>query len=145
MAVNGMSVGKDYQLTFYDPNTGGLVDFGDIQRFRAEGKHHDIKSMPYNDDPLYGYIPDGYSGSFECTRKNPKLERLQIALNQAFSSGQNILAGYITESVHEADGTTTRYQYTKAVFKITEICDVSREKTVPQRVDFMASNKIEIA
>jgi hypothetical protein len=145
VAVNNMSVGKDYTLVFVDGNTNAPVEFGDVQSFTITAQKHDIKSMPYNDVPRYGYIPDGYKITFSITRVNSGLEDFQLAANTRFNEGSHERAGYLNETVKNPDGTVSRYQYTGFVFWLTDIGDVSREKNVNMKAEGWASDKVKIA
>lgn len=139
-----MNVGRDYNFGLYDVRTGTIVDFGDIQTIDIKPQKHDIKSMPYNGVPKYGYIPDGYKGTMSITRTGSKLEDMQLAINQAFNSGENLVAGYLNETVTDPDGTVNRYQYKGVVFHLDDLGSISREKTITQKVEFMASEKVKL-
>lgn len=145
MAVNGMTVGRDYTLVFYDPNTGGVVSFGDVQNFSITANKHDIKSSPYNGPPRFGYIPDGYKISFTITRTDSGLENFQLAANERFEDGVHEKAGYLNETVRDSDGTVTQYQYGGFVFWLSDIGDVSRDKNVGMKAEAWASTKTRIA
>lgn len=140
-----MTVGRDYSIVFYDVNSGQVVDFGDVQQFSINAQKHDIKSMPYNDVPRFGYINDGYKITFTITRVNPDLEDFQLAQTAAFNAGQHVKAGFLNETVNNPDGTVSRYQYTGFVFWLTDIGDVSREKNVQMKAEGYASDKVRIA
>jgi hypothetical protein len=47
--------------------------------------------------------------------------------------------------VTDSDGATHRYQYTGVVMFVTDLGDISREKTVTVTVTGMASNKIQLS
>ena len=145
MAVNSMSVGNDYALVFYDSNTGSIIDLGDVQNFTITAVKHDIKSQPYNDDPRFGYIDDGYRFSFNITRIGPALENFQLDQAARFRSGQHVTSGYLNETVNNPDNTVSRYQYQGFVFYVTDIGDVSREKNVSLKAEGMASRKVRLA
>ncbi len=145
MAINRQSVGRDYAIGLYDNNTSNTVDLGIVEGWKSSAKKHDIKSMPYNAPPLFGYIPDGYGGHFTLKRTNPNLENLFLQLVALFNSGGDLLPGYINQTTRNYGGTYSRYQYKKAVFFLTEDADVTREKVVPMTVEWMASEKVVVA
>jgi hypothetical protein len=145
MPVNGVTVGVDYQFGLYDSNSGSMVDLGIIENVKITARKHDIKAQPYNAPPVFGYIEDGYSIAFTLQRTSSKLENIGLDLANAFNAGKSISAGYFLETVTDADGTVYRYRYDGFVFHLTEVADVSREKTVKQTVDAMASSKTRIA
>lgn len=145
MSVNGMSVGRDYQFGLYDGNSGRIVDLGIVEDVKITAQKHDIKGQPYNADPVFGYIPDGYKIAFQLVRNGPTLENIGLDMANAFRAGQAIKAGFFNETIAEADGTFSRYQYTGFVFYLAEVADVSREKVVKQTVEAMASGKVRIS
>lgn len=144
MSVNGMNVGVDYSFGYFDTLRGQLIELGQVQSVRIMKQKHDIKSMPYNKIPLYGYIPDGYKVEFNIVRDKSTLEDLQIVIDANFNAGKITPAGYLQETINNTDGSVSRYQYTGFVFNLTDHGDVSREKTVTLRAEGMASDKINL-
>lgn len=145
MPVNGMNVGVDYFITYFDATSGALVNLGDVQNVKITGLKHDIKSMPYNQPPRYGYVPDGYKIDFTITRNSAVLEDLMVTFEQNFNQGLVLAPGYLNESITNADGTVSRYQYTNFVVFLTDHGEISRDKTVTITLEGMASGKTKIA
>lgn len=145
MPVNGMNVGIDYSFGLFDVNTNALVDLGDIQNVVLTANKHDIKSMPYNNVPRFGYVPDGFKGTFTLLRTKADIEDLAILLAQNFQAGAVVQAGYLNQSVSNPDGSARRYQYTRCVFFLTDHGTISRETTVKQTVEWWASDKVRIS
>ena len=145
MAVNNMSVGVDYTLSYYDSSSGKLIDFGDVQNVTISAQKHDIKSAPYNKVPRYGYIPDGFQLSFTITRTGPVLEDLMVKFSANFNAGNVIGTGYLNQTIGNPDGSVSRYQYTNVVLFLTDHGDISREKVITLKLEGRASDKIAIA
>lgn len=145
MPVNGMNVGVDYSITFYDANSGTLINLGDVQDVKITEQKHDISSRPYNRTPRFAFVPDGFKIDFNIVRTSSVLEDFMVAYSQAFNQGQVQAAGYLNESIVNPDGTVRRYQYTNFVFFLTNHGDISREKTVILVGEGMASDKVQIA
>jgi hypothetical protein len=55
------------------------------------------------------------------------------------------VSGYLNETVNNADGSVSRYQYTGFVFWVGDIGDVSRDQNVKMSAEGMASQKVQIA
>jgi hypothetical protein len=53
-------------------------------------------------------------------------------------------AGYLNETITEADGSTSRYQYTGFVFWINDLGDITRETNIKLQAEGMASTKIQL-
>jgi hypothetical protein len=140
-----MNVGVDYSISYFDANSGSLIDLGDVQNVVITKQKHDIASRPFNAVPRFGYIPDGYKISFTITRAVSTLEDLQITVDQNFNAGAVQAPGYLNETVNNADGSVSRYQYTNFVFVLTDHGDISREKVVTLKAEGMASDKVPLA
>ena len=142
MPVNGMNVGRDYTILYYDANQGLIQSLGDIQNVRITAQKHDIASRPYNQPPRFGYIPDGYRIDFTITRTGNQMEGLMVINESNFNNGQIMSPGYLNETITNPDGTLSRYQYQNFVVFMTDIGDISRERVVSQRMVGMASVKV---
>jgi len=145
MPVNTMNVGVDYTITYFDSNSGSLINLGDVQNVTISAQKHDISSRPYNSVPKFGYIPDGFRISFTITRTSSVLEDLMVALSANFNAGDVQSAGYLNETINNPDGSVSRYQYTGFVVFLTDHGDISREKVVTLKLEGMASDKVKIA
>lgn len=145
MPVNGQSVGQDYTIGLYDFNTATDVPLGSVQDFKESALKHDIKNMPYNQVPVYGYIPDGYSGTFTIVRTGPALENLHLQIKNNFNNGKSILAGYINQTINESGGAQSRYQYINVVFFLTDSGTVQRDQNIKMTMAWMASDKVLVS
>jgi hypothetical protein len=143
--VNGMNVGVDYNITYYDSTSGALINLGDVQDVKIVALKHDISSKPFNQLPRYGYVPDGYKVDFTITRSSSILEDLMVRFSQSFNAGNVQGAGYLNETIVNADGSVSRYQYTNFVVFLTSHGDISRDKVVTLTLEGMASDKVTIA
>lgn len=141
MSINRMNTGTDYSLAYFDGSTGLIVDLGDVQSVKINALKHDIKSMPYNDVPRYGFVPDGYRIEFVIVRTGPVMEDLMVTFSRNFNAGNVIKPGYFSEAVNNPDGSISRYQYTNFVIFVDDHGDISREKPVQLRVTGLASDK----
>ena len=144
MSAAGMSLGVDYNFGLYDANTGTVIKMGDVQQITMTHLKHDVKSMPYNANPRYAHVPDGYQGTFRLIRTGPALENLQLALNARFNTGTPMLPGFINETVIEPNNTVSKYQYINVDFTLVDVGDISREKNVTQTVHWFASDKVQL-
>ncbi len=140
-----MNVGTDYSLSYFDGNTGVIIDLGDVQNVKIIALKHELKSMPYNNVPRYGYVPDGFRIDFSIVRTVSLMEDLMVTFSKNFNAGSVINPGYLNESINNPDGSVSRYQYTNFVIFLDDHGDISREKPVMLRLTGMASDKVSIA
>jgi hypothetical protein len=145
MPQNLMNVGADYSFSCYDGTSGALVDFDDIESIKITAQKHDIAARPYNDDPRFGYVADGFKIEFDIVRTDSSLEDYAVLQNQNLDNGVVQNPGFLNETIINPDGSTSRYQYTNFVWFVTDHGDVSREKIVKIKVEGMASRKVQIA
>lgn len=145
MPVNGMNVGVDYAISYYESVASSLIDLGDVQSVKITAQKHDIKSSPYNQLPRYGYVPDGFKIDFTITRTGSVLEDLMVTFSTNFNAGNIITPGFLNQSINNPDGTVRRYQYTNFVVFLPDHGDISRDKVVSMKLEGMASDKIIIA
>lgn len=145
MPVNGFNVGTDYSISYFDGVTGTIANFGDIQDVKLTALKHDLKDMPYNDVPRYGYVPDGFHITFTIVRTGAALEDLFVSLSTQFNAGQIIRPGFLNKTINNPDGSVRRYQYTNFVIFPVDLGDISREKIITQRLEGMASDMRRLA
>lgn len=145
MPINGMNTGVDYSLFYFDGTNGALVDLGDVQDVRITAMKHDIKSMPYNDVPRYGFVPDGYKIDFTITRTGAAIEDFMVTAAQNFNQGAVQKPGFLNQSIINPDGTIRRFQYTNMVIFLTDHGSISRDKVVSLKLEGYASDKKQIA
>lgn len=145
MPINDMNVGVDYSLFYYDGTSGALVDFGDVQNVQDTPLKHDIKSMPYNAPPRYGYVPDGHRLEFTVTRTGSTLDDMMATFSKTFNAGSVQKPGFLNKSVTNPDGSVSRYQYTNFVVYPTDLGNISRDKVVTQKLEGYASDMVQIA
>jgi hypothetical protein len=140
-----MNIGADYSITYFESVSGGLINLGDVQDVKIAALKHDISSKPYNNYPRYGFVDDGFKIDFTITRNSSTLEDLAVLTSANLNAGQVQGAGYLNETINNADGSVSRYQYTNFVVFLTDHGDISREKTVTIKLEGMASAKVKIA
>jgi hypothetical protein len=145
MPVNGMNTGVDYALFYVDGTTGALVDLGDIQNVKITAQKHDLKNMPYNDDPSYGYVDDGFKIDFTITRKSSALEDFMVQASANFRAGSVMKPGYLQQTITNPDGSISRYQYQKMVIYLTDHGNIQRDAPVTLTLEGWASRKVPIA
>jgi hypothetical protein len=145
MPVNGMNVGTDYSLSYFDGNSGVIQPLADVQSVKITALKHQLKNMPFNSVPRYGYVPDGFSIDFTIVRTSQVLELLAVNFSKNFNAGAVLQPGYFNESINNPDGSVIRFQYTNFVVFLDDHGDISREKPVMLRLTGMASDKVQIA
>jgi hypothetical protein len=145
MPSNAGTIGGDYAIQFYDGVTGLLQDLGDVQNFKMTPLKTDLKNMPFNNDPVYDYMPDGHKITFTITRTDSRWDDFHSTREANVRNGKRNVSGVLNKSVVNADNSTSRYQYQGFVFWVLDLGDVSREKLTQVQCEGMASKMIKIA
>lgn len=143
MPINNFSVGKDIALTVV--TSYGTLTFAGLTDFTADPMTTDLKSKLINGTPIFGFIPDGWKGSFKLDRLDPTVDNYWAQVEADYYSGKNIVSGTISESITEADGSVTQWQYTGVILRLEKSGDWGGDKKVEQSVSFEASKKTKTA
>ena len=144
MPSNAGNVGSDFTFGYFDANLRQLIDLGDVQDVKITWSKHDLKNMPYNGNPKFGFKSDGFKITFKIIRNNSSLEDILKAREANFDSGGFSRAGYLNETIKNGDGTVSRNQYTGFVFWMTDMADISRDKLVTQSCEGFASTCVTL-
>jgi hypothetical protein len=144
MPSNAGNIGIDFSIQFFDGVTGALQDLGDVQNFKMTAMKHDLKNMPYNNNPIYDYINDGHHCTFTITRTDSRWDIFQATREANILAGIVNTSGTLQKTINDGV-TTSRFLYTQFVFWVPELGDISREKLVQVQAEGYASAMIQIA
>jgi hypothetical protein len=142
MPLNNFTVGKDVQLviqTQTGPLQLTLTDFG------SKPKTTTIHSKPLNGPPIEGYIPDGWDLTLKIDRLDTSADDFWAVYEAAYYAGQNQLAGVIYETISEASGSVSEWQYNGVVIKLDDAGQYSGDKKVEQTFSGFATTRIRVA
>jgi hypothetical protein len=144
MPVNGMNIGTDYSVSYFDSNNGQLIEFGDIQQVKITAMKADISSHTYNGPSRYGYIYKGYKIEFTVTRTLESIEDFFMDIEASQFTGAVQSPGTFQEVVNNSDGTQSSYQYNNFVVFMTDHGNIEQDKIVTLKIEGMASQKIPL-
>ena len=142
MPYNTFSVGSDCQIVVMGPY--GRIDLSHVTGFEAQQL-----TMPVRVDRLDGVqlgaeLPKGWSGTFMLDRGSSAVDDFIAQIEAAYLTGQTINTGTLYQYVAESDGSTSTYQFSGVVFKLTSSGSYRGDSAVVQRLDFYASGRIKI-
>jgi hypothetical protein len=142
MPVNGYTVGRDVTINVMTPD--GPLQLNGVVKFtkRRDSTSKKVKKINGDTDTLN--FPDGWSGSIEIERQDSNAEDYFAAVEAGYYAGQNILPGNICETIEEASGAITQWQYTKAVLSLTNAGDAMADETVKLQIDWSASRRVKL-
>jgi hypothetical protein len=143
MPVNGLSIGKDLTFTVVGPNgnitLNGVTDYT-IKPMFTKLKHKGIDGAVQN-----GAIPDGWDITIKLDRQDNTLDVLFAALETSYFAGQNIANGTISETITEADGSVTQFQYTNVSFVLDDAGSWKSDSFIPISITGSASRRLQLS
>jgi len=143
MSLNGFSVGRDIALNIQTP-TGGL-SLNLITKFSAKPETTDKKVKGIDGRTRHLSFPDGWSGSFEVERQDSTIDDFFAAQEASYYNGKSVTASTITETITEASGAVSQYQFTGVIFTYDDAGDWSGDDSVKQKIKFYAETRIKVA
>jgi hypothetical protein len=142
MPLNNFTVGKDIQLVIQTQNGPlqlALTDFG--YKTRATTIH----SKQLDGTAIEAYIPDGWDLSFKIDRMDTTADDFWATYEAAYYAGVNQLSGVIYETINEASGNISEWQFNGVVIKLDSGGDFSGDKKVEQTFSGFATQRVRVA
>jgi hypothetical protein len=143
MPVNSFSVGKDVSLTIV--TSSGTLVLNGLTNFSADPMTTDLKSKGIDGTSRFGFIHDGWKGSFVLDRLDPSVDNYWAQIEADYFAGKNNPSGTISEIITEADGTVTEWKYTGVMLRLDKAGDWGGDKKVDQTITFEAARKLKVA
>lgn len=137
MAINQLSVGRQFSLSITTPN--GQLTIPTVTDFTIHATPVDRKSVDVSGNVLYAIIPSGFEGSIMIDRTTPILDQYWAAYEAAYYAGQNLASNTITETITEANGSISQWIVTGVMFVNPDFGQWSGNDIVKQRLNFVAS------
>jgi len=142
MPYNTFSIGSDCQLVVMGPF--GRVDLAHVTGFEANQVTMAVRVDRLDGVQLGAELPKGWSGNFTLDRGSSAADDFIAAIEQAYLAGQSIPAGTLYQYVNEPDGSTSTYQFSGVVFKLTSAGVYKGDAPVAQRLSFYASSRVSV-
>jgi len=139
MPYNTFSVGSDCQLVLIGPF--GRVDLSHVTGFEANQLTQPVRVDRLDGVQLGAELPKGWMGNFTLDRGSSSVDDFIAQIEQAYLAGQPIGAGTLYQYVNEPDGSTSTYQFSGAVFKLSSAGLYRGDAPVAQKLEFFASTR----
>ncbi len=143
MPINGFSVGRDVTLNVITP--GGPIPFGLVTKFSSKPVVSEAKVKGLDGVTRHVRFPDGWQGSFDCERQDSTLDDYFAQIEANYYAGLDEKPCTITETITETTGAITQYRYIGVLFKLDDAGEWEGDKTVKQRLSFVAEQRIKVA
>jgi hypothetical protein len=142
MPLNGFTVGRDLALNVQTPN--GALSLTGLTKFTAKPDNKDQKLTLMSGRTVHLVFPDGWSGSFEVERIDSTFDDFFAAQEANYYAGLDLLPSTITETITEASGAVSQYQFVGVIFKLDDAGDWAGDATVKQKLSFVAEQRIKL-
>ena len=139
MPINSFNIGRDCQLVVMGPQ--GRVDLTYVTGFESRQLTQSVRLDRLDGIPMGAELPKGWEGSFEIERGTSAVDDFMSAAEQAFFTQGFLPAGTVYQYVQEVDGSTSTYQYSGVVFKVTNSGTWRGDASVKQRLEFFATQR----
>lgn len=143
MPLNGFSVGRDVTISI-DTSTGALV-ISLITGFSAKQKSIDREIKGLDGVTRTVTFPNGWAGKLDVERQDAGLDTYFAQQEANYYAGQNNPTITMTETISEADGSVSQFQYQDVALKFDDAGDWKGDETVKQMVSWSAAKRIKLA
>ncbi|MGZ5029007.1 MAG: hypothetical protein ACXWAT_00900 [Methylobacter sp.] len=143
MPINGFTVGRDISLDIIGPS--GPLRFNLITGFRSKPDITDQKVKGLDGITRHLRFPDGWSGSFDVTRQDSTIDDYFSQIEADYYAGLNEKPCTLTETITEANGSVSQYRYLQVLLKLDDAGHFQGDKSVEQKVSFVASRRVKVS
>lgn len=139
MPINGISVGKDVTITLN--NNSGFITTCRIKMFSSKQKTSDRETASLDGINRHVVIPMGWEGDIEMERTSNVIDDYIVGIEDSYYSGQNIPTITITETITEASGAVSQYQYQGVVLRYQDAGNWKADEYITLKLNFSAQKR----
>jgi hypothetical protein len=141
---SGQSIGKDVTVILNMPS-GGNLTFPVLEGWTAKPKFKDLESVGLDGIVRHDELPAGWEGTLKYKRGSSAIDAYFAQNEAAYYAGQLMGTGIIQETIQEASGSVSQFQYTGVVLKYEESGNWTGEAYVEQAIGWKASKRLQTA
>jgi hypothetical protein len=142
MPTNNYTTGKDVQLVIQTQN--GPLQLA-LTDFNYKARTTTITSTALDGETNEAYIPRGYDLSLKIDRVDTTVDDFWAQYEAAYLAGVNQLPGVIYETISEATGNISEWQFNGVVIKVDGLGDFAGDKKVEQTLSGFAKTRVRVA
>jgi hypothetical protein len=143
MATNQFNIGRDTQLTIM--GSAGPMSFNIITSFDHKPKYKELESDGIDGTQRFRNLPMGHTGSFKLDRADSNVTDYFAQQEANFFAGLNPDTVVITQTVNEASGAVTQYQWTGVTLQLEDAGAWKGLDKVDQTINFKATRFIKVS
>jgi hypothetical protein len=145
MTINHLSVGKDCTIDLFDPMAGGPVSFAIITSFESKVITTKLRSKGMDGYNRFGTEYDGWDLTMTLDRAGPALDNFVYLRETAYHAGLPMQAMTLTQTVQEADGTTTTWRYEGLDLEFPDMGNYKNGSLITQKITGQASIRRKVS
>lgn len=142
MSQNGYSLGRDVTLAIILPD-GSSLHLGKVTKFSSKQDTSDQKIKGIDGITDHLRFHEGWSGSFEMERRGPELDEYFAKLEGNYHAGRDEPPATLQQTVSEPNGQVSQFRYERVLLKYDDAGDWSGDKSVHQKISFVASRRLK--
>ena len=142
MPSNTFSIGRDCQLVVMGPF--GRVDLSHVTGFESRQITTPIRIDRIDGTQLAAELPKGWEGNFEIERGSSAVDDFIAKIESTYLANGAVPSGTLYQYVQEVNGSTSTYQYSGVVFKLTQAGTWRGDQSVKQKLEFFAAQRARI-
>ncbi len=139
--VLNISIGRDVSVVL--TVAGQTIDLQNVTGFEATPQYANLRVDRLDGMVLNAELPKGWTGRFMLERANDNLDAFFAQGEALWISGGTLQNGTITQAITEADGSTSRYQFTNCALKFGAQ-NWKPEAPVAMEVSFIATQRVAL-
>jgi hypothetical protein len=143
MALTTFNTGKDCQVVVLGPF--GRVDLEHVTGFESRQITASVRVDRMDGTMVGAELPKGWDGSFDIERASSSADDLVAQIEQSYLSGSMPAPGTLYQYVDEIDGSTSTYQFSGVVFKLTSAGLYKGDASVKQKLEFYATSRSTVS
>lgn len=141
--TNQFNIGRDSQLTIMSAT--GPLSFNIITDFDSKPQIKQIESDGIDGTMRFRNLPMGHTGSFKLDRADSNVTDYFAQQEANFFAGLNPDTVTITQTITEASGAITQYQYTGVTLALEDAGNWKGLEKITQSIAFRASRLIKVS
>ncbi len=145
MSQQGYSLGRDITITVIT-GTGQVLNLGKVMKFVSKPDTSNEKVKPINAPIAHLRFWEGWSGNFEVNRTGPDMDAYFAQLEANYFANLDEPAASMQTTIAEpSGGGVSQFRYDGVIMTYTDAGDWAADKTVAQKIDFMAARRVQLA
>jgi hypothetical protein len=144
MPQQGFSVGRDVSTVLILAD-GSSLPLEKVTGFNAKPDTSTQKVKGLDGTIINLRWHEGWSGSFMIERRSALIDQYFAQVEADYHAGQDEKPATLQQTIQEPDGTISQYRFTEVLLTYDDAGDWAADKTVSQKIGFVAHRRIQQA